>query len=488
MVLTIKVSDDFEGGNVEYVTQRESEQSGVVDVVLRIKPDLYTELEEIRHMQYFSFRVDVVGVPEGGSRQINYVLENAEKASYPEAWQGTTVCYTKSSGGVEDVDSWRRNCDTFYRDGKLSWEHLHSEDGTTYFSYFPPFTYERHQQLIAKCRDKASATSGDGNDTSVDVLGKSLEGRDIECIRTGTGPMTCWVIHRQHPGETMAEHYAEGFLTVLLGLDDKENGDTDSEGTAAKARKLRELYTFYVVPCMCPDGGVRGHLRTNGCGANLNREWATKGQYEAPTEERSPEVFCVLRKMDETGCDLFLDVHGDEELPYNFISGAEKTPRWNESPRLQALHGAFVAAYSRANSDMQQAIGYPPPESAEGVLGYMNVATNQVSNRFNCLGMTLEMPYKDCLSNSDPDFGWTPARCRKLAASVLDPMEYVHPYLRSEEEFWNSLPPEDAYVETTDDYQHEKDTAEDPERFIMLKKRYYSDVHEIHKPVHGKVQ
>jgi murein tripeptide amidase MpaA len=31
--------------------------------------------------------------------------------------------------------------------------------------------------------------------------------------------------------------------------------------------------SFY--PNMCPDGSVRGYLRTNSVGANLNREWAT---------------------------------------------------------------------------------------------------------------------------------------------------------------------------------------------------------------------
>ena len=29
--------------------------------------------------------------------------------------------------------------------------------------------------------------------------------------------------------------------------------------------------------------------------------------------------------MDETGLDMLLDIHGDEELPYNFINGNEVT-------------------------------------------------------------------------------------------------------------------------------------------------------------------
>ena len=47
-------------------------------------------------------------------------------------------------------------------------------------------------------------------------------------------------------------------------------------------------------------------------GANLNREWSNLGDYEAPSLERSPEVVAVMNKMEETGVDCFIDIHGDE--------------------------------------------------------------------------------------------------------------------------------------------------------------------------------
>lgn len=50
------------------------------------------------------------------------------------------------------------------------------------------------------------------------------------------------------------------------------------------------------------------HKGTNACGANLNREWGDSGDYKAPSMERSPEVFHALNKLDQTGCDLFVDV------------------------------------------------------------------------------------------------------------------------------------------------------------------------------------
>jgi hypothetical protein len=62
---------------------------------------------------------------------------------------------------------------------------------------------------------------------------------------------------------------------------------------------------------------------------------------------------------------------------------------------------------------------------------------------------------------------------------VLEPLEYMRPYLRAEGEFWHALPAEDAYVDPTDDYQNEHEF--DAQEFKPLKKRFYSDVHEIHK-------
>jgi hypothetical protein len=65
---------------------------------------------------------------------------------------------------------------------------------STFHTYFAPYSYERHFQLIAKCVMMKSA--------QVASLGQSLEGRELECITVGTGSTNCWMIHRQHPGES----------------------------------------------------------------------------------------------------------------------------------------------------------------------------------------------------------------------------------------------------------------------------------------------
>ena len=123
---------------------------------------------------------------------------------------------------------------------------------------------------------------------------------------------------------------------------------------------ILKKYTIYIVPNMCLDGSVRGHLRTNTNGQNLNREWAPTDKssvpdnYDTPSIDRLPEVYHVLNEMNESRVDAFLHVHGDEELPFNFLAGSKGCPNW--SSRLQALHGAFLASYSRVNSDMQRPV------------------------------------------------------------------------------------------------------------------------------------
>jgi hypothetical protein len=61
----------------------------------------------------------------------------------------------------------------------------------------------------------------------------------------------------------------------------------------------------------------------------------------------------VLKAMDRTGVDAFLDVHGDEELLFNFLAGAEGCLNWGSTPS-NICRGAFLASYTRANADMQQ--------------------------------------------------------------------------------------------------------------------------------------
>ena len=236
-------------------------------------------------------------------------------------------------------------------------------------------------------------------------------GPEFSCFNSSKDPKDRLCIPREYQRSIDSIFPADalpGLLHRLLGLR-QPGGAVDG-----LARRLLSQFTFHIVPNMNPDGGVRGHLRTNACGANLNREWCTTGEYEAPTLARSPEVLHALAAMDSTGVDVFVDVHGDEGLPFTFVAGAEGLGIWG--PRIKALQGAFLGAYARANPDMQAEFGYDPDPPLEGNLA---VCSNQVAQRFDCLGVTLEMPFKVCASNAG-EVNFDGGRCAALGASLLD--------------------------------------------------------------------
>lgn len=357
----------FDSGNIDVVKLHAGNQAD-----LRIRKDAGGE-----HMQWFYFRVD-------GAQGEDCILRilNAGEVSYPKAWKGYRVCTSV------DRQLWTR-VDTSFEDGVLSISHR-PEGQMQWYAYFAPHTHEQHLQLLAECQLSEGV--------SLRRLGATVDGRDLHSLSVGEGPLQFWIIGRQHPGESMASWWMEGFLARLL--------DT----TDAVSRALLKAATIHVVPHMNPDGAIRGHLRCNAVGANLNREWAT------PSMERSPEVFLTREAMDASGVDFCLDVHGDEELPYNFLSGAEGTPGF-ETSRLPELCEVFAAAYERANPDLQREHGYPI--SAPGKAN-MTMCTNAVSARFQCAAYTLEMPFKDNADAPNSLVGWSPDRSANLGASALD--------------------------------------------------------------------
>lgn len=446
-MVKLSITDSFDGGNIKFLSQSQLIQPDpsnprIVEctISLQIKPDVFTESEQTNHLQYFAFRSFVSGLGNGDknidSITVHYEIVNAQSTSYPSAWPNTAVFYTTRSLEMYDDDSWKRNLTSDYRNGKLAWTQSYTANGPIFFAYYPPYTYSRHVKLISDCSEQFSRASLIEFNPSIESLGQTTEGREMECISLGKGKLTAWIIHRQHPGETMAEFYAEGLLHRLFGLDTDSEADLDEI-----TNRMLTRYRLHIVPCMCPDGAVRG---CNGVGANLNREWSTMDGYEAPTLSRSPEVYAVLNKMNATGCDFFLDVHGDEELPYVFFNAPVLTPKWGE--RMERLSGYFISCYQRANWDVQKEYGYLPPENKESTIRTMNKASKQVSNRFDCLGLTLEMPYKDCVSNSDPEYGFSPRRAKQLGRNLVEALDDVSSYLRAEGNFWSEFRVDDRFV------------------------------------------
>jgi len=375
--MSLIISSSFDAGNIRVV--RQDGDSADLEIVQDHMSDFY---------QWFYFRV-----AGGAGRELTLKITNCAGSAYPNGWPDYKAVMSL------DREEWIRVTDTSFAGGVLTIKLTPPQD-VVWIAYFAPYSMERHHDLVTQTAALPAVEYAS--------LGKSLDGQDIDCLTVGEGPLSVWLYARQHPGESMAEWWMEGALEKLTDEDDPV------------ARVLRAECTFHVVPNMNPDGSRRGHLRTNAVGVNLNREW------HAPSAEKSPEVLCVRNAMDGSPPDFAMDVHGDEAIPANFLAGFEGIPSVNDK-QLQ-LFSLFGETLERLSPDFQRSQGYEIPAPGEA---NMSMSTTQLAERYGCVSMTLEMPFKDNFDLPDEVYGWSPQRSKFLAFACLDALHAVLPELKA---------------------------------------------------------
>ena len=154
---TLQISADFDSGNIRVVDASDSRH-----VRLAIRPDTQSD-----HFQWFHFKVSglVPGTTHG------FHLENAGQSSYPTAWAGYHAVASY------DQRTWFRVPSRFEA-GALSFD-FEAREPQAWFAYFEPYSRERHAQLIERAQNQAGM--------QLLALGKSIEGRNIELLRKGSG-------------------------------------------------------------------------------------------------------------------------------------------------------------------------------------------------------------------------------------------------------------------------------------------------------------
>lgn len=364
----IQITAAFDSGNIEVLS------IAGATARLAIRKDHHSDF-----FQWFHFRVSGA---EG--RELTLTITGLNASAYPMGWPAYRA------GVSEDRQFWARaECewDPASDGGSLTIRYKPARN-LVWFAYFAPYSMERHNDLVARVSLAEGVEHGS--------LGATLDGQPIDCLEMGTGQMQVWLYARQHPGESMAEWWMEGALELLI------------DPASSSARELRRRCRFHIVPNANPDGSRRGHLRTNAAGVNLNREW------HAPSAEQSPEVLAIRDAMDRTGVDFAMDVHGDEAIPAVFLAGFEGIP----SLREEQLSGynRYAAILERRTPDFQTKIGYPITRPGKANL---SMSTNQLAERFGCVSMTLEMPFKDHDPAADPRQGWSPERSKALGRQCL---------------------------------------------------------------------
>ncbi|AZP13686.1 M14 family metallopeptidase [Undibacterium parvum] len=368
--MSIKISQNFDAGAIEVVRAEHA-----AEISLNLRKDSHADIA-----QWFYFRL------QGARDQATVIsILNAGEATYAKGWEGY------SAVASYDRETWFR-VDTEF-DGKVMTIHHEPEFDSVYYAYFEPYSWERHLSLLGSVEQTGLARVLD--------LGSTVDGRDLNVVVVGNpeAEKKVWIIARQHPGETMAEWLVEGTLNALL---DPAN---------PLARSILDKAVLYIVPNMNPDGSVRGNLRTNAAGANLNREWMT------PSIATSPEVYYVKKKIEETGCDLFLDIHGDEALPYVFVAGSEMLKGFSDTQMQEQQ--AFVDSFVAASPDFQTKFGYEASKYNDDVL---TLASKYVGHHYKCVSLTLELPFKDNANLPDLEVGWDGARSMKLGEAMLQPI------------------------------------------------------------------
>jgi murein tripeptide amidase MpaA len=120
-----------------------------------------------------------------------------------------------------------------------------------------------------------------------------------------------------------------------------------------------------------------------------------------------------------------MDVHGDEAIPANFLAGFEGIPSITE--RQTRLFQLFSETLERVSPDFQTRRGYEMAKPGEA---NMSMSTTQLAERYGCVSMTLEMPFKDNFDLPDEVYGWSPERSKYLAAACLDSLYAILPELK----------------------------------------------------------
>ena len=133
-----------------------------------------------------------------------------------------------------------------------------------------------------------------------ELIGKSVEGRDLYLLTIGSGKKVIWLMTRQHSWETSTSWVGEGFIEHLL---------------SPAGANLRQQATFKIIPICDPDGIAHGGVRFNRHGFDLNRNWDVTDPQQMP--EITAQRNAIFHWLDSgKPVDLFLSLHNTETAEY----------------------------------------------------------------------------------------------------------------------------------------------------------------------------
>lgn len=295
------------------------------------KPDCYGTQYENPNRTWFHFGVR--GYTPGKVIRVNVINLNKQTRLFA---QGHAPVVRTDPGRAR----WERVRDRVtFENGEqfsISFTHrfLEFRGSSTYFAFCFPFTYTECQNMLDGIEarffnvdfDRAPAESiyvhrellcYSLNKLRVDLvtvtdcngLQKTEEERFDSHLfpnslrprcRRFAGKRVFLLASRVHPGETPGSHVFNGFLRFILRPDDP------------RARALRRLFVFKLIPLLNPDGVYAGHYRTDTRGVNLNRVYLDPNPLFYPSIYAVKSLLAYYHTLYQTGADSSVTFPGPE--------------------------------------------------------------------------------------------------------------------------------------------------------------------------------
>jgi len=135
---------------------------------------------------------------------------------------------------------------------------------------------------------------------SIQTIGQTAEGRDLEIVRVGnpSAKRRVFLRARAHPWEAGGNWVVEGLINRLLKEDDQANA-------------FRKNYCVWILPMANKDGVARGKTRFNTNGIDLNRNWSLPADRVLSPENYALENWLDAMVKENKRPHLAIELHND---------------------------------------------------------------------------------------------------------------------------------------------------------------------------------
>ena len=298
---SITLSTDFEGGSLGKVERR-----GEAEFLCHLAGQADHEGRN-RQITWYAFRLD-----GAKGREVTVTLTDL-RGEYDYKLAGIAINGDAPPVVSSDGLTWRHLPSmAFDKEKEQSTIRVTPDSDSLWVAHIELYTPARLDRLLAETRSHPAI--------KVEVIGKSVEGRDLHLLTiadpaagAGDRPVV-WLMCRQHAWESGTSFVGEGAIRFLL---------------SDEAKPLRGRVIFKILPMMDPDGCAKGGVRFNRNGYDVNRNWDTADPRSAESRRLMPEICAAKEAMLKDGrVDLFLTLHNQEVG--GWLSGSERHREFTE--------------------------------------------------------------------------------------------------------------------------------------------------------------